>query len=283
MVREYYRLMKPGIIYGNALTAVAGFGIATESLISPTLLFMVFGLSCIVASGCIFNNYLDRDIDGKMERTKDRALVQGTISEHAAIVFGILMGVSGSVLLYFTNVLTLIVALFGLFSYVVLYTILVKRSTVHGTLLGSISGAIPPVVGYTAATNSLDVGALILFLILVSWQMPHALAIAIRRIEDYRRANIPIMPISRGLRAAQAQMFSYVFIFLCANFTLWFKGFTGSTYVLGMTFVSLVWLYVCFEGFFATDEKAWAKKVFLFSLVIICVFCLLSLLNGVLP
>jgi len=280
VVREYYALTKPGIIYGNALTAAAGFFVAAHrSIHFPLFLAMLAGISLIVASGCVFNNYIDQDIDAKMERTKNRPLVRGAISNHDAIAFGILLGLLGASLLYFANILTIAVALFGLFIYVVVYSMWSKRNTLHATVIGAVAGAIPPVVGYTAVTNSLDLGALILFLILFTWQMPHALAIAIRRFDDYRAADIPVMPIALGILPAKAQMLCYAVAFFIASTALGLAGYAGSIYLGGMGILGVIWFFLCLRGFWAKDEKKWAKQVFLFSLIIILVFTLLCALQ----
>ncbi len=281
---EYYTLTKPGIIYGNALTAAAGFFIAAGRDVDFKLfLLMLFGSSLIVAAGCVFNNIIDRDIDAMMERTKNRPMVRGVITLHNATAFGIFLTLIGGTLLHFTNNLALAVALFGLFIYVVAYSLWGKRNSVHGTLIGAVAGAIPPVIGYTAVTNSLDLGAFLLFLILMTWQMPHALAIAIRRIDDYRAAHIPVMPLALDIRAAKAEMFCYSVAFFLATFALSFKGYAGFSFHIVMAALSLIWFVQILVGFWAKDDQQWAKKVFLFSLVIICAFCLLSAFNAILP
>ena len=278
--REYYELTKPGIIAGNALSAIAGFFVASHRHIDFHIFFlMLLGISLIVGSGCVFNNYIDRDIDAKMERTKNRPLVRGTISLHNAINFGILLALLGSVALYFCNMLTLAVALFGLFMYAVVYSMWCKRNTLHATVIGAVSGAIPPVVGYVAISNHLDLAAVILFLILFTWQMPHALAIAVRRFDDYKAANIPVMPVALGLIPAKAQMLSYALAFFMASSSLALSGYTGTLYLTGMALFGIVWFILCLQGFWTKDDKRWATRVFLFSLIIILVFTLLCAIN----
>jgi protoheme IX farnesyltransferase len=280
LFREYYALTKPGIIYGNALTAAAGFFVAAHKHINfPLFLITLGGISLIVASGCVFNNYIDRDIDAKMERTKSRPLVRSAISLHDAIAFGILLGILGTAVLYFTNLLTIAVALFGLFMYVVVYSLWSKRNTLHATVIGAIAGAVPPVVGYAAVSNSLDLGALILFLIHFTWQMPHALAIAIRRFDDYRAANIPVMPVALGIMPAKAQMLCYTVAFFLASTALGLTDYAGPIYLEVMALIGIAWFILCLQGFWAKDDKKWAKNVFLFSLIIILAFSLLCVIN----
>src|SRR5579872_2970145 len=182
--RDYYKLTKPGIVYGNVFTTIAAFLFAIrwrfESFQSIELfLATVFGISFVIGSACVFNNYLDRDIDKRMERTQKRALVTGAISTRSALMYGTILGLVGFILLgVFVNVLTALIALVGFIFYVILYGI-AKRGSHWGAVVGSVSGAVPIVVGYTAVTNQLDLTALILFLVLVFWQMPHFYAIAI--------------------------------------------------------------------------------------------------------
>ena len=193
MIRTYYELAKPGIIYGNTLTAGAGFFLAGQGVIEWSLLVvMLVGLSFIIASACVFNNYFDRHIDARMERTKNRALVVGHASKTGALLFGLALLLFGTLTLhYYTNILALGVALVGFLVYVFLYTPL-KPHTAHALWVGAVAGATPPVVGYTAASGVLDVYAWILFAALFLWQIPHFLAIAVYRFEEYRAAGIPL-------------------------------------------------------------------------------------------
>ncbi|HEV7121336.1 MAG TPA: protoheme IX farnesyltransferase, partial [Candidatus Paceibacterota bacterium] len=151
-MRDYYRLAKPGIVYGNALPAIAAFLFASTRSGFSLLLFvaMLIGLSGCIASACVINNVIDRDIDARMERTKARAIPMKRISVRNALIFaGALLVVGCAVLFLFTNLLTLAVTLFGVFVYLCLYTPL-KRISLHSTIVGAVAGAVPPVVGYVA-------------------------------------------------------------------------------------------------------------------------------------
>ena len=173
MIKTYYLLTKPGILFGNLITTAGAFILASRGHID-FLLFLATaaGLFFVIASACVFNNYIDREADSKMARTKNRALVTGLITTKKAIWFAIVLGVIGVIILArYTNTAALITALVGYFVYVVLYSLWKYRST-YATLVGSISGAIPPVVGYCAASKTIDTGAILLFAILVLWQMP---------------------------------------------------------------------------------------------------------------
>ena len=255
---------------GNAITAAGGFFLASRGNIDLACLgYMLLGLSLTMASGCVFNNYIDRAIDEKMTRTKNRALVKGEISSRNALVFATFLLIAGSIILAkFTNLLTLAAALTGFVFYVFIYTPMKTRST-HGTLIGSISGAVPPVVGYVAVSNRLDLAALLLFLIIALWQMPHFFAIAMYRISEYKAASIPVLPAVKGMYVTKVQMLIYTTAFLLTSLLPTVFGYTGYAYFTVAAVMGLVWLGVCIQGFSAKNDSIWARKMFKLSLFVI--------------
>jgi len=279
ILKEYYQLTKPGIIYGNAITVIAGFLLASRGHVDWWLLFeALLGISLVMASGCVMNNYFDRDIDAKMERTKNRALVRGSITPAHALVFGKILAILGvSTLYFFTNLLTVAAAVLGLFVYVIVYTKWLKRTSTFGTLVGSVSGAVPIVVGYLTVTNSIDITAIILFIILALWQMPHSFAIAIYRLEDYRTAGIQVLPVRKGTHITKIQTVIYVALFILATFALAVFGHVGYVYFFMMTFVGFAWAALAAKGFWIkpANDRVWARNMFTFSIVILVVFCVL--------
>ncbi|PLS81503.1 protoheme IX farnesyltransferase, partial [Candidatus Saccharibacteria bacterium] len=212
--RDLYTLTKPGIIRGNALTAMGGFFLAAQGTFNGLLFAgMLVGLSLIVAAGCVLNNIIDRKIDAHMSRTSKRAIPNGRVSLRTAYMYALILSLVGvATLALLTNALALTISLFGLFMYVVIYGI-AKRRSLYGTHIGSISGAVPPVVGYVSISGRLDVTALLLFLIVALWQMPHFFAIAIFRAKDYAAAAIPVLPLVKGVEAARRQILAYVLLF----------------------------------------------------------------------
>jgi heme o synthase len=274
MLIHYYTLTKPGIIYGNAIAALGGFFLASKGDIDLWLCAVtILGISFVIASGCVLNNYIDQDIDRMMERTKGRVLVRGLIRPRDAVIYGSILGLVGIVLLaVFTNALTLSIALFGLFFYVAVYSLWSKRYSIHATIIGSISGAVPPVVGYVAVSNTFDLGAVLLFIIMSIWQMPHSYAIAIYRLDDYLSANIPVLPVRKGLLVTKVHMLGYIIAFVIAALLLYVYGYVGYFYLGVISALSLVWLGMALLGFRAFDQKKWAKKMFLFSIVVMVMF-----------
>lgn len=279
LVKNYYRIVKPGIIYANVLTAVAGFLLGAKGHLYPGLFFaMLFGTSFIIASACVFNNVIDLNIDAKMERTKNRPLVTNAILVRQALVYASLLLLLGISILTFTNLLTVLIGLIGFVDYVFFYTYS-KRKTSLATLIGSISGATPIVAGYTTVTNHFDIGALLLFLILTFWQMPHFYAIAIYRLKDYQAANIPVLPAVKGMLTTKIQMVLYGLAFLIAASLLTFLGFTGYLYLIGMLLTGTIWLGMSLRGFWLKDSTKWARGVFFFSLVTILILSVLLSVN----
>lgn len=271
---NYYLLTKPGIVLGNLFTFAAGFLLASKGtfdfrLFSVTLL----GLALTMASACVFNNYIDRQVDKKMERTKNRALVKGLISGRHALFFATVLGIAGmSLLLLSTNVVTVFVAGAGFFIYVVLYSFW-KCRTIYGTAIGSLAGAVPPVVGYCAVSNHLDAGALILFAMLVLWQMPHFFAIALAHFDDYTAAEIPVLPMMKGILRTKIHMVLYIFGFLIAALLLTFFNYTGYLYLTVAMLAGLLWLGFCLAGFSCDDDQRWGRGMFRVSLMIIAAIC----------
>lgn len=281
-LKSYYLLTKPGILMGNAITTVAGFCLASRGSFDVWLfLATLIGLTCLIGSSCVMNNYIDRRADQKMERTKHRALANGSISISAAMIFALVMGVVGvAALALFTNPLTVYIALFGFFVYVLLYSFS-KYYSMHGTLIGSVAGAVPPVVGYCAVSNHLDLGAWILFAMIVLWQMPHFYAIAIYRQRDYAAASIPVLPIKKGMRATKIQMLLYTIAFVGASSLLYVFHYAGIAYLTIALVLGLGWLWLCIEGFRCKNDQHWARQMFRFSLIVVTALSFALILGAV--
>lgn len=268
--KSYCLLTKPGIILGNVITTVGGFALASKGQIDFLLFFAtLIGLSFVIGSACAFNNYIDREADVKMDRTKNRALARGDISGRSALIFGGAIGALGATILGMsTNLRTLSVALFGFLVYVVLYSFSKYRS-IHGTLIGSIAGAVPPVVGYCAVSNKLDAPAWILFAIIVMWQMPHFFSIAIYRMDDYIKAGIPLLPVQKGMIQTKVQMILYIIGFIATSSLLSLLDYTGITYFFIVLLLGGIWLALGLQGFKSSNDIRWARKMFVFSLLMI--------------
>jgi heme o synthase len=282
--KKYYLLTKPGIIRGNIMTAAAGFLFASEGHIDWGLFIaLLAGTALIIASGCVFNNYLDRDIDKKMDRTKKRSLVIGDIPARNALAYASLLGIAGfTILALYTNLVTLLIGIVGIIDYVILYG-WAKRNTVYSTLIGGISGSTSLVAGYTAVTGSFDIAALLLFVIMAFWQMPHFYAIGIYRRKDYANANLPILTVKKGVAAAKQEILLYITGYIGAVSLLAILGHTGYTYLAVMLIITFWWLWVALQGPKATDDIKWAHKIFGISLLVLMTFSIMISLDHWLP
>ena len=260
MFKQYLQVTKPGIIFGNLISVIGGFLLASKGHIDyPLFVWTLLGVSLVVASGCVFNNYIDRDIDRKMERTKNRVLVKGLTSPEASLVYATLLGIVG------------------------VYSLYMKRHSVYGTLIGSLSGAAPPVIGYCAVTGDFDSGAAILLAIFSLWQMPHSYAIAIFRFKDYQAANIPVLPVVKGISVAKNHITLYIVAFAVATLMLSLGGYAGYKYLVVAAAVSVWWLGMALRGYKVTDDKVWARKLFVFSIVAITALSVMMSVDFMVP
>lgn len=285
MFKKYLFLTKPGILFGNFITTLGGFFLAAQGSIDLPLLFLtLLGTTFVVASGCVFNNIIDQDIDQKMQRTQNRALVTKAISVPIAFIFGFVLGVLGLMILYFlVNPLACLFAVIGFIVYVFLYSLWTKRHSIHQTIIGSISGACPPVIGYTAVAEQFDYAALLLLLGYAFWQMPHSWGIAIYRFQDYASANIPILPVARNIKRTKIESLIYVVLFLITMNLLYVFGYANIYFAILLNLLSFYWIYLSIKGFKADDDQAWAKHYFLFSVQLITILSLSFYFTAVSP
>lgn len=247
------------------------------------LVLFVVGLSLVIGSACVVNNVLDRGIDQRMARTRRRATVVGRVSPRTAIIYAVVLAIVGYGLLAVSvNLLTIAIGAFGMIDYLVFYT-WGKRHSVHGTLIGSLSGAAPMVAGYTVITARFDAGAWILLAIMIAWQMAHFFAIAIYRQDDYAAAGLPVLPVAHGVLVAKRQIMVYTVVFGVAVAWLGVAGYAGYVYRVGAVALAAWWLTIAVRGWRTTDDVAWAKAMFRWSLIVITGLSVLLAVGSVLP
>ena len=284
-IKNYVLVAKPGIVFGNLISAAAGFFLASKGHFEGAALpATLIGISLVVASGCVFNNCADRKIDRKMIRTRHRALAQGLIELPVAVSYATLLGLAGLTLLWAaTNLLAVSIVLAGLTIYVGVYSLFLKRTSVYAALIGSLAGAAPPLAGYCAVTGCFDLGAVILLSIFGLWQMPHCYAIAVFRLEDYTHAAIPLLPVKQGTAAAKKHMVGYILAFTAATLMLTVGGYTGYRTLAVAAGLGLAWLYMVWSGYKAADERLWARKLFIFSILTIFILSLMMSIDYTTP
>lgn len=276
MLKKYLFLTKPGILFGNFITTLGGFFLAAQGSIDILLLLLtLLGTTLVVASGCVVNNVIDQDIDTKMQRTQNRALAKKTISPTVALIYAFVLGLIGFSILWFgVNAYAFLFAMIGFIVYVGFYSLWTKRTSIHQTVIGSISGASPPVIGYTAVTHHFDVAALLLFLAYALWQMPHSWAIAIYRFDDYKNAGIPILPVARSIYRTKVECVIYIVLFAAVLNGLYCFGYTNIFFLVTFNALTAYWFYLSIIGFKAENDQLWAKRFFLYSVILITLLSL---------
>lgn len=285
MPKDLVALTKPRIIRLNLIAAFGGYWVASKwDFDLWTLLWMLIGSTLTMASACVFNNYLDRDFDTKMERTRDRALPQGRLKPEGVLLYAIILGIAGiSILFGLVNALAGWLGLLAIFVYDVIYTLWLKRHSTWSTSIGGISGAIPPVIGYCAVTGELDAGAWILFALLFLWQPAHFWSLAIRRVEEYRAAGFPLLPVVKGINRTKKQMIPYIVLLLPASFLMYTYGYAGIYFLVISIVLALVWLVHTLSGFRAKDEEKWAKANFILSINYLMIVFITMMLDTASP
>lgn len=272
-LKAYAALTKPGIIGGNAVTALGGMALATEQVWNGWLaLWVIIGLSGIIGSACALNNYIDRVLDQKMVRTQGRPLAVGKIAPVQALIFATILGWSGVAILGWIAPLALWMALIGFVVYTLGYSFLKYRSA-YATWVGSIAGAMPPVVGYCAVSGRFDGAAAIVFVMLVFWQMAHFFSIALYRLIDYREAEIPVWPVEKGVYATKVQIGIFIVLFTGAALLLTLFGYTSWIYAICMIGTGFVWLRAGLQEIMRPSlqsrDARWGRRMFLWSLLAI--------------
>lgn len=282
---RFYSLTKPRVLYANVLTTAAGFFLASAGNVDWQLFLAVCsGTTLVIGSACVLNNVLDRDIDQQMARTRKRATVTGDVSVRSALVFSAVLFVAGfAILVVWVNWPVVAIGAAGFVFYVVLYGMLSKRMSMHGTLVGSISGATPVLAGYVAVTGSIDIAAVIAFLMMFFWQEPAFYAIAIYRRHEYARAEVPVITVARGVGFAKKQILIYAVLYVFASLLLQVFGYAGWVYSAVMALSGALWIGFAIRGLRGTDDDQWARWMFRFSLVILFILCVMFVVGPILP
>lgn len=283
--RSYLQLIKPGITLSNTISGIAGFFLAASIVPFSSAAFIgaVGGIALIIASACVMNNVLDRDIDKRMKRTAKRDIASGVISVPKALFFGAVLGLIGfGLLVFLTNTVTVWLGVIAYVWYVAIYGY-AKRTTAFSTLIGGVAGALPPMAGYTALTGTIDAGAIIVFLILFVWQMPHFYAIAMFRRDDYASAKLPVWSVKYGMKSTKLQILIFTILFAITSVLLSVFSYTGIVYAIGVLGLSGYWLYKGISLYKNTDDVKWARTMFGVSLLVLLSTCLLIAVGGYLP
>lgn len=268
LIQDYLTLCKPKVILVMLITAWVGMHLASHTGIAWDLfLFTTLGIALSGASAAIINHLVDRHIDAKMIRTEQRPIANGRISVQKAFLFSCILGTLGlSILAFFVNKLTALLTLATLLGYAVLYTMFLKRKTPQNIVIGGAAGATPPLLGWVAVSNEISAYALLLVLIIFTWTPPHFWALAIHRCEDYKRANIPMLPVTHGLAFTKLYIVLYTILLCIVSLFPFITGMSGILYLIFASLLGIAFLIQTLILYRSHKTKT-AMQTFSFSIL----------------
>ncbi|STX28121.1 polyprenyltransferase (cytochrome oxidase assembly factor) [Legionella beliardensis] len=266
--RDYLELCKPRVVALMLLTVVVGMYLAAPGWVPmPTLLATLVGIGCCAGSAAAINHLVDKRIDALMQRTNKRPVAQGRVSVKQACYFAFLLGVIGlGILIAFVNKLTAVMTFITLIGYAGIYTGYLKRATPQNIVIGGLAGAAPPLLGWIAITNQLDPEALLLVLIIFTWTPPHFWALAIYRLEEYRHAAIPMLPVTHGVRFTKLNILLYTILLLTVSVLPFIIGMSGKLYLIGALLLGGRFLYWAIR-LYLQEKPSIAMGTFRFSII----------------
>ncbi len=252
------------------LTAVVGMFLAVPAPYLPdTMLVMTasVGISMASASAAVFNHIVDEQIDIQMARTDKRPLPQGKVSRNQALVWGVFLGVIGlGILQLFVNTITMVLTFLSLIGYAVVYTMYLKRATPQNIVIGGAAGAVPPILGWTAISGTQGIEyAFLLFLIVFIWTPPHFWALAIFRVEEYKKVDVPMLPVTHGLAYTRLQILLYTILLFLVTLLPYLVGMSGLIYLVSAIILGLIFLGYAVKIYTNPENNRIAWQTFMFS------------------
>ena len=265
--RSYLELCKPQVVVLLVFTAFVGMFLSPAAFASATkVVFGLLGIGLAAAAGAAFNHAIDRDADEVMARTRGRPLPSGKLPRRAAVYFACgLCGLSMLLLVVFVNTLTAILTITSMVGYAVIYSVLLKPATPQNIVIGGAAGAMPPVLGWTAVSGTLDAHALLLFLIIFAWTPPHFWALAIHRRHDYARASIPMLPNTHGVAFTRVQIMLYTILLFISSLLPFVTQLSGWLYFGGAIVLGLVFIFHA-GNIWRNPSSSWSVRTFRYSI-----------------
>jgi protoheme IX farnesyltransferase len=266
--RDYYELTKPRVVMLIVFTAIVGMFVSVPGWpgVIP-LLFGTLGIGLAASSAAVYNHVLDARIDIQMMRTRGRPLPQGKLTEKSALTFATTLCIISMLILWFlVNPLTAILTFFSLIGYAVIYTVWLKRATPQNIVIGGAAGAAPPILGWTAVTNQVEAGALLMFLIVFVWTPPHFWALAIARKEEYAKVNIPMLPVTHGEAYTRLNILLYSILLVLVTILPYLIGMSGVIYLLTAIVLDVYFMYYAIQMYRVPDDMELPMKMFKYSI-----------------
>ena len=266
-IKNYYELCKPNVVLMMLITALVGSLLASKTLASFSLIaFAMLGIGLCASSAAAINQIIDRKADANMNRTENRPIPQGEVSPVNASIFAFFLGSLGAgILVIYVNTLTALLTLASLIGYAFVYTVYLKRATPQNIVIGGLAGAAPPLLGWKAITNSIDPNSLLLVLIIFAWTPPHFWALAIHRKDDYAKENIPMLPVTHGVKFTKLQIILYTIILILVSLLPFVVMMSGILYLISALILGGIFLYYAFCLYF-DEENAQAFPTFVYSI-----------------
>ena len=277
ILREFIVLTKPRVNLLIMFTAIVGMLLAHQSTLDYELiLFASIGIGLAASAAAIINHVVDQRIDSIMDRTKSRPLVNGSIKPLHAIYFALFLSITSIMMLYLlVNALTALLTFLSIIIYSVIYSVYLKNLTSQNIVIGGIAGAMPPLLGWTSITNQIEPFPLVLFLIIFLWTPPHFWALAVYKYEDYKKADIPMLPVTHGRNFARLHIFLYSILLFCITLFPYILGLSGFIYLTG---VVLIGLKFTIDAYSLMISKSAAEAIALFKYSITYLAVLFALL-----
>ncbi|MDC0067580.1 heme o synthase [Gammaproteobacteria bacterium] len=273
--RDYLELCKPRVVLLMLLCATVGMFLATDSLVAfDLLLFTNLGIALVAGSAASVNHIIDSQIDINMARTAQRPIAQGRVSVKSGILFSAVTGIAGmSILALLVNPLTAWLNLGSWIGYGILYSAYLKRATPQNIVIGGLFGAAPPLFGWTAVTNQIDAGGVLLVMIIFTWTPPHFWALALDRKEEYAKVNIPMLPVTHGERITKYYILGYTLLLAGVTVIPFLIGMSGLIYLLSallLGFVFIVWSTLLLLGHDGAAMKTFRYSIFYLMMLFVC-------------
>jgi protoheme IX farnesyltransferase len=278
--RDYIELCKPRVVMLMILTSIVGMFLAPSTSIPLIpLLFGNLGIALVAGAAAAMNHIADQHIDKLMGRTQNRPVAKGRISTQQSILFASILCIVGMIILFvLVNALTAILTFLSLIGYAVCYTLYLKHATPQNIVIGGIAGAVPPLLGWTAVTGSINADALLLVLIIYIWTPPHFWALAIYRFEDYAKANVPMLPNTHGIQYTKLNIVLYTILLVCATTLPYVVGMSGKIYFIGVTLANLIFIFYV-TRLYVSENRKYAIATFKYSIYYLGILFLLLLID----
>jgi protoheme IX farnesyltransferase len=266
--RDYYELTKPRVVILIVFTAVVGMFLSVPGWPDAALaVFGTIGIAMASSSAAVFNHVLDARTDILMMRTRGRPLPQGKLTERSALMFASGLCVMSMIILWFlVNPLTAALTFVSLIGYAVIYTMWLKRATPQNIVIGGAAGAAPPILGWTAITNEVSGGALLLFLIVFVWTPPHFWALAIARLDEYKKVEIPMLPVTHGVPYTRLNILLYSILLLLVTIMPYLIGMSGLIYLVAALGLGGYFLYYAIRMYRDHDDEELPMQMFKYSI-----------------